>query len=110
MLWKIFAALGVLAVAALVWAVRAGALQIPEATCTDERMRGEAFDIAGFVLEGGERIRVLTDWSGDAPASRFLHEVRDGACRFFDAVLSPDYNEAHRDHLHLDRGPYRTCR
>jgi hypothetical protein len=26
-------------------------------------------------------------------------------CLFFDGVLSPDHNAAHRDHLHLDRGP-----
>nr|MBA3526869.1 extensin family protein [Sphingomonas sp.] len=32
----------------------------------------------------------------------FLREVRDGACRLFPTVLSPDYNAAHRDHLHLD--------
>jgi hypothetical protein len=63
----------------------------------------DAFDVAGFV-------RVLGDWDDDAGAARFLHEVRDGACRFFDGVLSPDYNAAHRDHLHLDRGPSRYCR
>jgi hypothetical protein len=68
----------------------------------------EAFDVAGFVLANGERIRVINDWSSEHAA--FLHEVRDGACRFFDGVLSPDYNAAHRDHFHLDRGSYRTCR
>jgi hypothetical protein len=68
----------------------------------------EAFDVAGFVLADGERIRIVNDWSGEhAP---FLRTVRDGACRFFDGVLSPDYNEAHRDHFHLDRGSYRMCR
>jgi hypothetical protein len=70
----------------------------------------EAFDVAGFVLADGRRIRVVGDWDRDSPEARFLHDVRDGACRFFDAVLSPDYNEAHRDHFHLDRGPYRVCR
>ncbi len=70
----------------------------------------EAFDVAGFVLADGRRIRVLADWDGDAAAAAFLRDVRDGACRFFDAVLSPDYNAAHRDHLHLDRGPFRVCR
>jgi hypothetical protein len=70
----------------------------------------EAFDVAGFVLADGRRIRVLGDWSEDSATATFLHEVRDGACRFFDGVLSPDHNEAHRDHLHLDRGPYRYCR
>ena len=70
----------------------------------------EAFDVAGFVLADGRRIRVLGDWHEDSAASGFLHDVRDGACRFFDGVLSPDYNAAHRDHLHVDRGPYRMCR
>jgi hypothetical protein len=70
----------------------------------------EAFDVAGFVLADGRRIRVLGDWNEGTAAADFLHEVRDGACEFFDGVLSPDYNAAHRDHLHLDRGPYRMCR
>jgi hypothetical protein len=70
----------------------------------------EAFDVAGFVLADGRRIRVLGDWNESSPAASFLHDVRDGACRFFDGVLSPDYNAAHRDHLHLDRGHYRYCR
>jgi hypothetical protein len=70
----------------------------------------EALDVAGFVLEDGRRIRVLKDWPAGGPDAAFLREVRTGACRFFDAVLSPDYNAAHRDHFHLDRGPYRACR
>jgi hypothetical protein len=70
----------------------------------------EAWDVAGFVLADGRRIRVARDWSGTGPAGAFLRELRDGACQFFDGVLSPDYNAAHRDHLHLDRGPYRMCR
>jgi hypothetical protein len=64
--------------------------------------------VAGFVLANGERIRVVNDWNNSHGA--FLREVRDGACQFFDGVLSPDYNAAHRDHFHLDRGPYRICR
>lgn len=70
----------------------------------------EAFDVAGFVLADGQRIRVLGDWNEDSAAAHFLHDVRDGACRYFDGVLSPEYNAAHRDHLHFDRGPYRLCR
>ena len=70
----------------------------------------EAFDVAGFVLADGRRIRVLGDWNEDSAAAKFLHDVREGACRFFDGVLSPDHNAAHHDHLHLDRGPYSYCR
>lgn len=68
----------------------------------------EAFDIAGFVLDNGVRIRIVNDWNDEHGA--FLRTIRDGACEFFDGVLSPDYNAAHRDHFHLDRGPYRVCR
>ena len=52
--------------------------------------------------------------SGAGPATPdpagFLREVRDGACRYFDVVLGPDYNQAHADHFHLDRGGGRACR
>ncbi len=44
------------------------------------------------------------------PKATFLRQVRDGACQGFRAVLGPDYNAAHRNHFHLDRGPYRVCR
>lgn len=70
----------------------------------------EALDVAGVTLANGQRIRVLRDWNTATPEGRFLRELRDGACRFFDAVLSADYNAAHRDHLHLDRGSFRVCR
>jgi hypothetical protein len=70
----------------------------------------EAWDVAGFVLADGRRVRVVRDWKTTSPEAAFLREVRDGACRYFDGVLSPDYNAAHRDHLHLDRGGYRMCR
>ena len=81
----------------------------PDAT-RSRHATAEAFDVAGFVLADGRRIRVLANWHQDSEAARFLHDVRDGACGFFDGVISPDYNAAHRDHLHLDRGPYRFCR
>ena len=68
----------------------------------------DAIDIAGFVLENGRRIRVERDWKGGDGA--FLRDVRDGACRVFEGVLGPDYNAAHRDHLHFDRGGWRVCR
>jgi len=80
-----------------------------------EHASANAIDIAGFRLEDGTRISVVGDWNGSGPEARFLHHVRDGACRLFATVLSPDYNAAHRDHLHLDqarRGEmgWRACR
>lgn len=74
----------------------------------------DAIDIAAFTLEGGQRVRLIADWKREAvsndSASRFLRAARDGACRFFDGVLSPDYNAAHADHLHFERHGYSTCR
>lgn len=72
-----------------------------------EHATGNAIDIAAFVLADGRRISVLRDWSREAsrPAleAAFLRTVRDRACSSFSTVLSPDYNDAHADHLHLDQ-------
>ncbi|MDZ4279700.1 MAG: extensin family protein [Hydrogenophaga sp.] len=69
-----------------------------------------AFDVAGFRLGNGRRISLVNDWEGEAAEVAFLRDARDGACRFFKGTLGPDYNAAHRDHFHLDQGPYRICR
>jgi len=42
-------------------------------------------------------------------ARRFLKDVRSSACRWFNMVLSADYNDAHADHLHVDMGWYTGC-
>lgn len=82
-----------------------------------EHARADAIDIAGFRLTDGRRITVLRDWRGGGPEASFLHAVRAGACPLFATVLSPDYNAAHRDHLHLDQAArgdgfwgWRACR
>lgn len=67
-----------------------------------EHASANAFDITGFRLANGARVSVLDDWQGSGPKAAFLHDVRDGACTLFSTVLSPDYNAAHADHLHLD--------
>jgi len=69
-----------------------------------------ALDIAGFRLADGRTINVLKDWPKDNQDARFLRQVRDGACDMFSVVLSPDYNAAHRNHFHLDVGPWWVCR
>ncbi|MEO7917519.1 MAG: extensin family protein [Dokdonella sp.] len=70
----------------------------------------DAFDVAGFMLANGKRVRVLGDWKGGSREAQFLHDIHQSACRYFGSVLGPDYNAAHRDHFHLDRGGYRVCR
>ncbi|RYD48686.1 MAG: extensin family protein [Sphingomonadales bacterium] len=80
-----------------------------------EHATADAIDVAGFRLSNGERISVLKDWKEGGKKAAFLHEIRTGGCRLFSTVLSPDYNAAHRDHLHLDQAErgemgWRACR
>ena len=67
-----------------------------------EHATADALDVTGFRLADGERVTVLDDWQGSGAKAQFLRDVRDGACGVFSSVLSPDYNAAHRDHLHFD--------
>ena len=80
-----------------------------------EHSTADAIDIAGFVLADGRRVTVVRDWREEGAKAAFLREVRDGACRLFATTMSPDYNAAHRDHLHLDQADrgamgWRACR
>ncbi len=81
-----------------------------EAGLRSQHATADAFDIAGFVLQDGRRITVARDWNGDGDAATFLRALHGGACGYFRGVLGPGYNQAHADHFHLDRGPYRICR
>ena len=67
-----------------------------------EHSSGNAIDVSAFVLADGRRIILARDWDGAAERAAFLREVRDGGCKLFSTVLSPDYNAAHRDHFHFD--------
>lgn len=75
-----------------------------------EHATANAVDIGAFLLADGRRISVLANWRGDGPEARFLREAHARACRYFRVVLGPDYNEAHRDHFHLDRGMLSRCK
>jgi hypothetical protein len=76
-----------------------------------EHATANAIDLSSFLLADGTRVTVQNDWKGANPQrSAFLEAIRDGACGIFDVVLSPDYNEAHRNHFHLDMGSSRACR
>lgn len=68
-----------------------------------EHATGNAIDISAFVFADGRRLSVLADWPGEGPGAAFLRAVRDSACTPFGTVLSPEYNAAHADHLHLDQ-------
>ena len=70
-----------------------------------------AIDVGGFVLKDGRRITILDHWNAPDPATRqFLQTIHASACKRFGTVLSPDYNAAHRDHLHLEDDRAHFCR
>jgi hypothetical protein len=78
-----------------------------------EHARANALDVASVSLADGRTVSVLNDWDGQGSngteGSGFLRRIRDGACRVFSTVLTPDYNDAHKDHLHLDGAPRGLC-
>ena len=70
-----------------------------------------AADIGGFVLADGRHISILGKWSAGSKAEQaFLRVVHASACKRFSTVLSPAYNAAHHDHLHIEIGAGQGCR
>jgi hypothetical protein len=69
-----------------------------------------AVDIGGFTLEDGRQISVAKAWKGHDREARFLHAVHARACRYFRVAIGPDYNRAHWNHFHFDRGVFTRCR
>lgn len=78
-----------------------------------EHARANALDVGGVTLKNGRKVVVVDDWKGQGPAGEagagFLKRLRDGGCRIFATVLTPDYNAAHADHLHLDGAAQTLC-
>ena len=75
-----------------------------------EHAYANAFDISGFRLEDGREITLLNDWNGAPDERAFLRAARKEACKIFRVTLSPDFNDAHADHFHVDMGPTTSCR
>lgn len=73
---------------------------------------GAAIDVAGLTMENGARVSVLNDWERgvDEPRGRGAKLLRSIARELhtdfvFNVVLTPEYNEGHHDHFHLDLSP-----
>ena len=72
---------------------------------------GNAVDVAAFDLADGRKVSVLDGWNSSDPRVRdFLRLIHTSACKRFGTVLSPDYNTAHRNHLHLEDDHANYCR
>lgn len=79
-----------------------------------EHARGNAYDVAAFKLDNGEKIEMKPRTEDSTLEGAFQRTATAGACLHFTTVLSPGSDEAHEDHLHLDilerNGGYRYCR
>ena len=72
---------------------------------------GNAVDISGFVLADGRRITFSGNWADKSPqVQRFFTTIRQSACKRFGTVLTPAYNVAHHDHLHLEVSGRSYCK
>lgn len=69
-----------------------------------------AIDISGFTFADGRTITLLRDWKDKGKDGQFLREVHKRACRYFRVALGPEFNKAHANHFHFDRGLMWTCR
>lgn len=69
-----------------------------------------AIDISAVRLADGRSISVLKDWRGDSTEAKFLRSIHRKACKYFRVALGPDFNKAHENHFHFDRGPLSTCK
>jgi hypothetical protein len=75
-----------------------------------EHATANAIDIAGFTLADGRRISVRRHWRSAGQEGLFLRAVHERACRYFRGALGPEFNAAHKNHFHLDRGTVSACR
>ena len=81
---------------------------------------GMAIDAARFVLRSGAAVDVLDDWEGrkhgqapcpirpdEARPGRLLRSITCTAAdrKLFQVVLTPHYNKAHENHVHLEIKP-----
>jgi hypothetical protein len=74
-----------------------------------EHATANAIDISGFTLTNGKSITLIRDWKGSGSESAFLREIHSAACRYFRVAIGPEFNAAHRDHFHYDRGAIDRC-
>ena len=74
-----------------------------------EHAFGNAIDIAQFNFSDGSSVSIEPDWHRGGRKGRYLRAITQAACQYFSTVLSPLSDANHQDHLHLDKGAWRSC-
>lgn len=69
-----------------------------------------AIDLIGFETTDGTRVSVQHDWDERGAKRAFLRALSNAACDHFSIVLTPNHDRAHRDHIHIDIGPWKLCK
>ena len=72
-----------------------------------EHAKGNALDIAGFVLKDGSTLSVQRDWRS-GQNSKTLKRLHKSACGPFGTVLGPNADRYHQNHFHFDVARYRS--
>lgn len=78
-----------------------------------EHARGNAFDVAAFKLDNGDKVEMKPRDDDHTLEGAFQKTATAGACLHFTTVLAPGSDAAHENHLHVDiierNGGYRIC-
>jgi len=78
-----------------------------------EHAHGNAVDIAGFSLAGGDSFSIKPRMQDSTLDGALQRAVTAAACLYFTTVLDPGSDAAHETHLHLDtlrrRNDFRYC-
>jgi hypothetical protein len=92
---------------------------VGESTNVSGHASGRAIDVGLFEMSDGRKLTVLDDWtnrkrgaepcdvSSGAEAEKIMREVVCDASerQLFQMVLTPHYNDAHKNHVHLEVRP-----
>ncbi|PRP89959.1 hypothetical protein ENSA5_69000 [Enhygromyxa salina] len=77
-----------------------------------EHSFAHAIDLGGFTLEGGQYLSVLDDWEDGVAEpvtfeGQWLKDLTDQRHEqgIFNIILTPEYNDAHDNHFHVDLTP-----
>jgi len=77
-----------------------------------EHSFAHAIDLGGFTLDGGQYLSVFDDWEDGVPEpvtfeGQWLKDLTDQRYEqgIFNIILTPEYNDAHDDHFHVDLQP-----
>jgi hypothetical protein len=75
-----------------------------------QHAKANALDVSGFTLVSGRRILIKGRYGESSKEGEFLRRIHDRSCRYFRVSLGPEYNAAHHDHFHFDRGLFARCK